>query len=76
MQYPQTTEIQPKAPVQMNSGMNKDNPSEGLVIKGQWTAACARVLTKEARLFITELEKCFGNRRRELLTARVQRQSD
>jgi malate synthase len=76
MQYPQTTEIQPKSPVQMDSGMNKDNPSEGLVIKGQWTAACARVLTKEARLFITELEKCFGNRRRELLTARVQRQSD
>ena len=37
--------------------------------------AVARVLTDEALAFVAELERCFGDRRRELLAARAERQA-
>lgn len=75
MQYPQTTEAQTENQIPKDSALDpKTRPNKGLIIKGQWTSTCAKVLTKEARLFITDLEERFGNRRRELLAARIQRQ--
>ncbi len=76
MQYTHTTEVKTDQPLQMDPAANqKEGPDPGLVIKGQWTQACARILTKEARLFITELEHQFGDRRRKLLAARVEKQA-
>ncbi len=73
MQHTQTVTTEPKQV--LNPEMNQLKvQKEGLVIKGQWTSSCARILTKEARLFIAELEEKFGDRRRELLASRVDRQ--
>ncbi|MDP6338721.1 MAG: malate synthase A [Candidatus Marinimicrobia bacterium] len=75
MQYTRTSETQTENPIQLDPTMNRvTNQSKGLVIKGHWTTACTRILTKKARLFITELEKRFGEYRRELLAVRVERQ--
>lgn len=44
-----------------------------LRVKGPLTRAAENILTPEALLFIEELEKRFGDRRRELLRARADR---
>ena len=47
---------------------------EGVEVKGQVTPEVAEVLTPEALAFVAKLERNFGERRKELLARRAQRQ--
>eukprot|EP00798_Chlamydomonas_sp_ICE-L_P024423 gene24423-10022_t len=48
----------------------------GVSVLGQVTAEQADILTPEAQSFVATLQRCFNARRKELLGARVQRQSE
>ncbi|MDO9126286.1 MAG: malate synthase A, partial [Parvibaculum sp.] len=50
------------------------NIADGIVVKGAMKPGYERVLTAEALAFAAELERKFGERRRELLAARAERQ--
>jgi len=47
---------------------------EGVEIRGAMKPGYDRILTEEAIAFVAELERLFGERRRELLAARLERQ--
>ncbi len=58
--------------------MASENPvtGEGVELRGEITPAIAEILTPEAVAFVYELEKAFGERRRELLALREKRQEE
>jgi malate synthase len=49
---------------------------EGIEVKGEITPEFSGILTPEALTFVTELERAFGQRRRELLQRRAKRQRE
>ena len=48
---------------------------KGLEIRGEVTLNFAEILTPDALLFVANLERAFGQRRRELLQKREARQA-
>ncbi len=50
------------------------NPA-GIQIRGEVSPAFAEILTPEALAFVAKLERDFGERRRELLQKRDERQA-
>jgi len=58
----------------MNAAAQKIAVPAGVEIRGEIRAGYERVLSEEALAFAAELERNFGQRRRDLLAARVERQ--
>jgi malate synthase len=56
--------------------MQKETTTQGLTITGNVTPAFAEILTPEALAFVAGLEAAFGQRRRDLLTRREERQAE
>jgi malate synthase len=58
----------------MNAAAQKLAVPAGIEIRGEFRPGYERVLSEEAIAFIADLERNFGQRRRDLLAARVERQ--
>ena len=56
--------------------MQKEMTTQELTITGNTPPAFAEILTPDALSFVAKLEEAFGQRRRELLHRREERQAD